>query len=87
VYSFVSLLRFDCKQISRESIDLWRIIPLHHGAVEPQPATEGFGGEREVEQKAEATIFKPWKPAQPAKLQSFKPAQPAKIVMQTPKAS
>jgi hypothetical protein len=32
-------------------------------------------------------VFKPWKPAQPAKLQSFKPAQPAKIVMQTPKAS
>ncbi|MEQ9410030.1 MAG: hypothetical protein RIK87_20000 [Fuerstiella sp.] len=25
---------------------------------------------------------KPWKPAQPAKLQPFKPAQPAKIVMQ-----
>jgi len=27
-------------------------------------------------------VFKPWKPAQPAKLQPFKPAQPAKIVMQ-----
>ncbi|MCG6157762.1 hypothetical protein [Rubinisphaera margarita] len=30
-------------------------------------------------------VFKPWKPAQPAKLQPFKPAQPAKIVMQKPK--
>ena len=30
-------------------------------------------------------MFKPWKPAQPAKLQPFKPAQPAKIVMQKPK--
>ena len=29
---------------------------------------------------------KPWKPAQPAKLQPFKPAQPAKIVMQKPMA-
>ena len=29
-------------------------------------------------------VFKPWKPAQPAKLQPFKPAQPAKIVMQKP---
>ncbi|PQO30426.1 hypothetical protein DTL21_24030 [Bremerella cremea] len=29
---------------------------------------------------------KPWKPAQPAKLQPFNPAQPAKIVMQKPKA-
>lgn len=28
------------------------------------------------------SVFKPWKPAQPAKLQPFKPAQPAKIVMQ-----
>jgi hypothetical protein len=27
-------------------------------------------------------VFKPWKPAQPVKLQPFKPAQPAKIVMQ-----
>ncbi|MFA8020181.1 hypothetical protein [Bremerella cremea] len=25
-------------------------------------------------------VFKPWKPAQPAKLQPFKPAQPARIV-------
>jgi hypothetical protein len=31
-------------------------------------------------------VFKPWKPAEPAKLQPFKPAQPAKIVMQKPKA-
>jgi hypothetical protein len=31
-------------------------------------------------------VFKPWKPAQPTKLQPFKPAQPAKIVMQKPKA-
>lgn len=27
------------------------------------------------------SVFKPWKPAQPAKLQPFKPAQLAKIVM------
>ena len=32
-------------------------------------------------------VFKPWKPAQPAKLQPFKPAQPAKIVMQKPKTT
>ncbi|WP_158265700.1 hypothetical protein [Blastopirellula marina] len=31
-------------------------------------------------------VFRPWKPAQPAKLQPFKPAQPAKIVMQKPQA-
>ncbi|MFO0903216.1 MAG: hypothetical protein U0939_09465 [Pirellulales bacterium] len=31
-------------------------------------------------------LFKPWKPAEPAKLQPLKPAQPAKIVMQRPKA-
>ena len=35
---------------------------------------------------AAVPVFKPWKPAQPAKLQPFKPAQPAKIVMQKPKA-
>jgi hypothetical protein len=29
-------------------------------------------------------VFRPWKPAQPAKLQPFKQAQPAKIVMQKP---
>jgi hypothetical protein len=27
-------------------------------------------------------VFKPWKPAEPARFQPFKPAQPAKIVMQ-----
>jgi hypothetical protein len=31
-------------------------------------------------------VFKPWKPAEPAKLQPFKPAKPAKFVMQMPKA-
>ena len=31
-------------------------------------------------------VLKPWKPAEPAKLQLFKPARPAKIVMQKPKA-
>ncbi|TWT34219.1 hypothetical protein Enr8_16130 [Blastopirellula retiformator] len=29
-------------------------------------------------------VFKPWKPAEPARFQPFKPAQPAKIVMQKP---
>ncbi|QDT78597.1 hypothetical protein Mal35_20460 [Gimesia maris] len=32
-------------------------------------------------------VFKPWKPAQPAKLQPFKPAQHAKITMQKPKTT
>jgi len=37
---------------------------------------------------ATVPVFKPWKPAQPARFQPFKPAQPAKIVMQkqTPKS-
>ncbi|MCA8982954.1 MAG: hypothetical protein KDA76_04270 [Planctomycetaceae bacterium] len=36
--------------------------------------------------KPATPTVKPWKPAQPVKLQPFKPAQPAKIVMQKPKA-
>jgi len=31
-------------------------------------------------------VFKPWKPAQPARFVPYKPAQPAKIVMQKPTA-
>jgi|GEM_PF-2321081 hypothetical protein len=31
-------------------------------------------------------VFKPWKPAEPAKLQPFKPAQRARIEMQKPMA-
>ena len=34
---------------------------------------------------SDVPVFKPWKPAQPAKLQPFKPAQSAKILMQKPK--
>ncbi|WP_146434729.1 hypothetical protein [Blastopirellula retiformator] len=31
---------------------------------------------------AAVPVFKPWKPAEPARFKPFKPAQPAKIVMQ-----
>jgi hypothetical protein len=47
---------------------------------------ERLGHEPEAQAAAAAVpVFKPWKPAEPAKLQPFKPAQPAKIVMQKPK--
>ncbi|QDU37406.1 hypothetical protein Mal4_17170 [Maioricimonas rarisocia] len=58
---------------------------------QPKPPTDQ-GGRRllaaamTLPPPAGVPVFKPWKPAQPAKLQPFKPAQPAKIVMQKPKA-
>ena len=33
---------------------------------------------------AAVPVFKPWKPAEPARFQPFKPTQPAKITVQQP---
>ncbi|WP_147274331.1 hypothetical protein [Bremerella cremea] len=65
-----------------------------HRAVEDEPVAEDSAVNKGLSKKPKPPTSgvppdkrqhrKPWKPAQPDKLQPFKPAEPAKIVMQKP---
>ncbi|EDL62250.1 hypothetical protein PM8797T_28019 [Gimesia maris DSM 8797] len=47
----------------------------------PLPKISAFNKNLNQKTPSGVPVFKPWKTAQPTKLQPFRPAQPAKIVM------